>query len=113
MMGTSQPDESADPNYECTENSPHWTTKGIDRDRGRCQEADNRAQRCCLCRRGRNPSEATTEPSCSTTAKQSAGKTAHEKPTMSERRTCGRANKRTESYGRDEEHEKPGVFHGF
>ena len=80
-------------------------------DRGRYQEADNRAQRCCLRRRGRNPLEATTKPSCRTTSEQSAGKTAHEKATMSERRTCGRADKGTESYGRHEEHEKPGVFH--
>jgi hypothetical protein len=32
---------------------------------------------------------------------------------MSERRTCGRANKGTEPYGPDEVHEKPGVFHGL
>src|ERR1041385_3797556 len=113
MMGESPPGECAGADQEGTENWPHWTTKRIESDCGRYQEADNRAQRCCLCRRGRNPSEATTKPSCSTTAKQSAGKTAHEEPTMSERRTCGRANKGTESYGRDEEHEKPGVFHGL
>lgn len=45
--------------------------------------------------------EAATKPSCSTTAGQSAGKTAHEKATMSERRTCGRTDKGTEFYGCD------------
>ena len=113
MMGTSQPGESPDADQECTENWPHWTTKRIDSDRGRYQEADNGAQRCCLCRLGRNPSEATTKPSCSITAEQSAGQTADEKGTRSEYRACGRANQGTESHGRDEEHEKPGVFHGL
>src|SRR5258705_9003207 len=111
MMGKSQPGESTDADQECAENWPHWTTQCIDSDRGRYQEADNRAQRCCLCRRGRDPSEATTKPSCCTTAEQSARKTAHEKAMMPERRTCGRADKGTESYSSDEEHEKPGVFH--
>ena len=113
MMGKSPTGESTDADQECAEDRPHRTTQRIDSDRGRYQEADHRAQRCCLCRRGRNPSEATSKPSCSTTTEQSAGKTAHEKATMSERRTCGRADKSTESYGRDEEHEEPGLFHGL
>ena len=113
MMGESQAGQSADADQKCAENWPHWSLQCINSNHGRYQETDNRAQRCPLCRRGRNPSEATTKPSCSTTAKQSAGKTAHEKPTMSERRTCGRANKGTEPYGPDEVHEKPGVFHGL
>ena len=113
MVGESQPGQSADADQECAENWPHWSLQCIDSDRGGYQETDNRAQRSPLCRRGRNPSEATTKPSCGTTAEQSAGKAAYEKPTMSQRRTCGRADKGTESYGRDEEHEKPGVFHGL
>src|SRR5262245_46328514 len=102
MMGKSQTGESTDADQECAEARPYRTTQCIDSDRGRYQEADNRAQRCCLCRRGRNPSEATTKPRRSTTTEQSAGKTAHEKAMMPERRTCGRADKGTESHGRNE-----------